>query len=207
MLFTAEDSFHETDKILICENILDIVKGLNTNSYKKDYSLFIKESNLLQIYPDIILCLANERNIWSTIQHNFPPLVLHATTTPNWGINLGRHIPMKDWCIVCRFGISEYETTPLCSEAQIRIVDEEEEILGILPFLSSAAATLTLSEIIKSTMHGYNLRKENFIQFAFLKEASEFLKLVMPKKDECPVCKNQSVEDYNTFLDIVNKGK
>lgn len=205
MLFTAEDSFQENDKVLVCESILDTVKGLNIMPQKKDYGTFIKENNLLQIYPDIILCLANEHNIWSTIQHNFPPLVLHATTSPNWGINLGRHIPIKDWCIVCRFGISEYETTPVCSEAQIKPIEEEEGILGILPFLSSAAATLILSEVIKSTMDDYILRKENFFQFAFQEEGSEFLGMIMPRKDECPICKNQSKEDYAKLIDLMNK--
>jgi len=126
--------------------------------------------------------LANERNVWSTIQHNYPPLVLHATTTANWGINLGRHLPFQDWCIVCRFGIDNYETVPVCSQVEINTGEQEEDILGILPFLSNAGAILLLSEIIKSRNEEYNLSKANFTQFSMKPcNTSGFVSLEMKK--------------------------
>jgi len=62
MLFTANDSFQEEDKIVVCKSILDKVEGLNVSIYKNDYGSFINENGLLQNYPDRILCLGNEKN-------------------------------------------------------------------------------------------------------------------------------------------------
>ncbi|MEZ5199301.1 MAG: hypothetical protein R2764_23835 [Bacteroidales bacterium] len=97
LVFSALDSVDNRLKIDCCEEILQITR---VNKFNGDYSDFLK-SSLLNY--DIILCLANERNIWSTIQNNYPPIVLHATTNDSWGINMGRHIPIKEWCILCRF--------------------------------------------------------------------------------------------------------
>jgi hypothetical protein len=101
----------------------------------------------------------------------------------------------------------EYETTPVCSLAEINIGEGESDILGILPFLSSAAATVTLAEIIKSSEEGYGLRKENFFQFSFHGKISDFMGFIMPRELDCPVCRNQTGEDYSIFLRQVNKRK
>jgi len=197
MVFTAKDGLEEIDKVDSCYSFLEKVDGLIPYPHKCDYGTFIKKHDLLNDYPDIVLCLANEKNIWSTIQHNYPPLVLHATTSPNWGVNLVRHIPFQDWCIVCRFGIDEYETIPVCSQAKVDSGGEKEEILGILPFLSTAGAILILSEILRSRIDGYCLTKDNFVQFSFKDTNVGFIKLKLSRNENCTVCNNQTKEEYS----------
>lgn len=199
LLFNANDAFAVSKKVEICENILSKIPGLKPEPHDCDYSEFINKSDYIEKYPELILCFANERSIWSTIQHNLPPIVYHATTTPNWGINFGRHIPLKEWCIVCRFGTENYEYTPVCSNAVINHDTNEKEVLGVLPFLSPASAILTLAEVIKLRNYSSYPINNNFIQF-MVKVGAEFRSLQMSKKPSCPICSMQEKEDYTNDM-------
>jgi hypothetical protein len=42
---------------------------------------------------DVWLPLANEFGVRHALQHSVPPLMIHASTTANWGVNHGRHLP------------------------------------------------------------------------------------------------------------------
>lgn len=199
--FTADDAFNSKKKIYSCKDLLKETEYFNVKIHDGDYSSFIDKGHLENIYPDIILCFANEKNIWSTIQYNDPPLVLHATTSSNWGINFGRHIPFKEWCVVCRFGNTEYQYTPVCSEGLVTNSEGKDEKLGTLPFLSAASSVLVLGEMIKLSLYknsNYPIN-ENFIQLS-LKEisSSKFMSIQRQKGDGCSICKNQMYDNYHS---------
>lgn len=196
LLFKANDAIEKRKKVHSCKHFLDKIEGIEVEPHESDYSEYIAESNYFENYPDLILCFANERNIWSTIQHNQPPIVYHATTTPNWGINFGRHIPFKEWCIVCRFGTVNYEYTPVCSNVKISNESDEKEVFGVLPFLSPAGAILTLAELIKFKNYSNYPVNDNFTQFMF-KVGAEFRSLQMEQKSSCPICSTQEIDDYS----------
>ena len=101
--------------------------------------------------PDITLCFANERNIWTTIQNNYPPVCFHATTSKSWGVHIGRHIPLRDNCIVCTFkDVVKTQLAMQCSTVEIPSSDQDKHHTAILPFLAPTAALITLAEMLKT---------------------------------------------------------
>ena len=102
LIFSEENGILGDKKAEICKKFIS-PGPLNVVPHIGDYKEFIDSGKYKESMPDLILCFANERNIWLNIVHELPPLNYHATTTRNWGINFGRHIPLKEWCLVCRF--------------------------------------------------------------------------------------------------------
>ena len=100
LVFTYEDATQRKFKTKTCETLLLQLGKQNVRTFEIDYRRFLEDQ---ASKADLILCLANENSIWSTIQNNYPPIVMHATTNKNWGTNFGRHLPLKEWCIMCRF--------------------------------------------------------------------------------------------------------
>ncbi len=199
LLFSAFDAMSQRYKADVCAELLQ--GKFDTVSFKGSYAEFINIKETPR--PDLVLCLANEQNVWSVIQHNFPPLVLHATTTRNWGINLGRHIPLKEWCILCRFAEEaqkEHNFIPPCSESVIndlRSVQETKQVLGVLPFLSTASAILMAAEIAKLGLEGYPINN-NFVQFSFKNPSEDLMVIPRVKNDDC-ICNTQQLEIYERF--------
>lgn len=196
--FTAYDAVTEKNKIDVCAGIL--ANGTITPvAFNGDYSQFISQGKFLDNPPNLILSLANERNVWADIQHNCPPIVLHATTTPNWGVNFGRHIPKKEWCILCRFSDEiTHEFTPPCSEGEIRGESNgdngDKPIQGVLPFLSTMGASMILAEMAKLASSTYPVNK-NFIEFSARYNDGGFVQGQRSPKPDC-VCNTQHVSGY-----------
>ncbi len=200
LLFSKKNALNGDKKVNVCERFLK-KSSCNPIPFDNDYSGFIQTGQFSKNYPDIILCFANERNIWSTIQNNYPPLVLHATTTPNWGVNYGRHFPLIDWCIVCRFGIKESKNVPICAETEIEASTPREEAkFGVLPFLPSTSAIIVLAELIKLNTIATQTTK-NFTEFNLRSTGhSDFRSLQMLKKQDCPICSDQHGSIYKKYL-------
>jgi len=198
--FYAHDALLKKDKIQACS---DALKPSRTSQikFKGDYGDFIARKGFLTTAPDIILCLANERNVWATIQNNLPPIVLHATTTPNWGVNLGRHIPKREWCIMCRFS-TEIDTSfqPVCGEVELKKTNSQKTVQGVLPFLSATAAVLVLAEMAKMAMKDYPVN-DDFVEFSTRSPGTQFLTIQRVAEEGC-VCNEQSLDLYQK--EIVN---
>ncbi len=196
-MFTYENANNNLYKVDACKKILPSEKVL---SYHKDYESFVTDGNISNSPPDIILCFANEKNIWSTIQENYPPLVIHATTTSNWGINFGRHIPLVEWCIMCRFHNQiDHDFNSICGTGVIK-TEGNDEILGSLPFVSPAAGVIVLAELMKLSMVNYPINK-NFIQYNYNSktEGNIFLSMQRSKEKQCPICSTQEIDFYETY--------
>lgn len=127
--------------------------GISASTFSKDYKqLAYRYDNSALECPDLVLCFANENNIWATIQHQYPPVCFHATTSKSWGVHVGRHIPLKENCLMCTFqDVVATTFVPVCGEVPllqgVKIIAESHT--AILPFLAPAAAIITLSEIVK----------------------------------------------------------
>jgi hypothetical protein len=52
--------------------------------------------------PDLVLPLANERAVRALVAGRGEPILLHATTSPNWSAQLHRHVVYRDDCPSCR---------------------------------------------------------------------------------------------------------
>ncbi len=193
--FGAYEALAERRKIDVCADVLSPTK-ITPSIFEGDYSQFIMKGRFLDAPPDLILCLANERNVWSNVQHNYPPMVFHATTTPNWGVNFGRHIPKKEWCILCRFSKEiEHEFIPTCSEVVMRSEDKQDKpINGVLPFLSTTTATLVLAEMAKIPLNDYPITK-NFVEFSTKSPEGVFIQIQRKAEPDC-VCQTQPISHY-----------
>lgn len=199
--FSSQDAFNKNLKVDFCHKALQ-KSSLSSFPFEGDYSKFIKEG----IYPnnkvDMILCLANERNIWSTIQENYPPIVFHATTNSSWGINIGRHIPIVEWCLMCRFQDEiNINFKPNCGSGEVQIKDESKSVLGSLPFLSPGSAAILLSEIIKMAMNK-TISEYNFLAYSFKPTNNNYIQKIsrLPLAN-CKTCYNQ----YSSIFEVKNK--
>jgi hypothetical protein len=166
--------------------------------FNMSYTDLIKNDRIIRPQPDIVLCLADERNVWSDIQYNYPPISFHATTTPNWGLNWGRHIPGRDWCLLCRFKDQvKTKRAMVCSESSIPMKDDETDpVQGVLPFLSTGSAVLVLAELIKVSNIDL-IQHHNFVQFSFLTRTGRFLKTHRDMAPDCAI----SLHDIRVYPD------
>jgi hypothetical protein len=89
---------------------------------------------------DLVLPLANGRGVRTLIAQRGEPLLLHATTSPNWTAELHRHRPDRDDCPTCRIPDT---TTPMmdCSTGPA-VPEEPNSPDAALPFLSAGAGLL-----------------------------------------------------------------
>jgi hypothetical protein len=85
---------------------------------------------------DVLLPLANERNVRRELQRRQPTVLLHATTGPAWEAYLHRHIAGRDDCIDCRLP-DETVATFKCSEGEVLVGHKRMD--AALPFLSATA--------------------------------------------------------------------
>lgn len=194
LAFSAYDAVDGRNKVDACADALK--RNGHSVGFKGSYADFIKQGKFIDLPADLILCLANERNVWADIQNNLPPIVFHATTTPNWAINFGRHIPKKEWCIMCRFSREiEYGFAPNCGEGEIKVeTTTEKPIQGVLPFSSSSAAVLLLAEMAKMPLTNYPVN-ENFVEFSMKKLGLDFHLLQRGAEEGC-ICNEQSLNLY-----------
>ncbi|CCH75152.1 hypothetical protein BN11_520027 [Nostocoides australiense Ben110] len=96
--------------------------------------------------PDLVLVLANEHGIRETVAQSGEPLLLHATTSPNWTAELHRHVPGRDDCPACRIP-SKTQATFLCSEGPANPSDQDSDDAA-LPFLSATAGLMLCTALL-----------------------------------------------------------
>ena len=205
LTFTAYQAADEIAKVEACIDILNFNPTIHCRKFLCDYSQYIKQGNFFKPPPDLILCLANQGTIWPDIQYNLPPIVLHATTTTNWGVNFGRHIPKKEWCILCRFFDEAkrlHRFTPECGKGTVAEENGAVSILGVLPFLSPMGAILLLAEMAKMAFSEYPVNS-NFLDFSFKTSVGKFLASAGQINDDC-ICRRQEI---NTYLEPIKKTK
>jgi hypothetical protein len=95
---------------------------------------------------DVILALANEYGVRTSISSLSFPLVLHATTGENWITQLHRHIAGRDDCIRCRTADIK-DVRFGCSEGIVSGLNSVEIGQGALPFLSAAAGLMLFTAL------------------------------------------------------------
>lgn len=101
---------------------------------------------------DVWLPLANERAVRWSMQQNLPPLMIHASTGVNGGVNFGRHIPGQGDCLVDRF--PEPVMVPLaCSIGAVQTIGGSVD--AALPFASVFAGVLIAADLVRLVVPGY----------------------------------------------------
>lgn len=193
--FTAYDAVAKNDKVKICNEYLKL-GNRSIDNIVDSYDNFTGTEQFQNSSPDLVLSLANEQKVWSTIQDNFPPLTFHAATTQSWGINFGRHIPIQEWCIMCRFSDEiESDFHPPCETGEIPS-NNNQKILGTLPFLSPAAAILIMADMAKLANKQFPINK-NFIEMSLQRPFSKIIVQKSPVTN-C-ICNSQSSSLYHKY--------
>lgn len=96
--------------------------------------------------PDMGLVLANEYGVREVVAQSGEPLLLHATTSPNWTAELHRHIERRNDCPACRIP-SKTQAVFSCSEGPADPTDEESGDAA-LPFLSAMSGLMLCSALL-----------------------------------------------------------
>jgi molybdopterin/thiamine biosynthesis adenylyltransferase len=107
--------------------------------------------------PDIVIPAANERHVRHEIQHQVPPLMVYGTTSRDWQAFLGRHIPLREDCLACRFPRRPPIGAPPLRCATGSIDSGQGEPASndaALPFVSTSGAVLAVAEMIKLAAMG-----------------------------------------------------
>jgi hypothetical protein len=152
------------------------------------YGQYIEQSGRKPEDVDLILPLANEFGVRSTIENNFPPLQIYGTTF-EWGINYHRHIPLIEDCSVCRFPEDAQQAPLVCAGAQIE-TPTNERVDAALPFLSVGAAALAVADLIKLQLPDYPF-SPNFTEIDFKGDMTHPFSYQRPRKAGC-LCSTRS---------------
>jgi hypothetical protein len=121
------------------------------HAFTDTYAAFIDQQGRPPV--DVLLALANEQGVRSTIENNFPPVQVYGSTF-EWGMNYHRHIPLVDDCSLCRFPVEAGTLPTVCSTAKVEVA-ENEQLDAALPFASMGAAALTVAGLIRLQYPGY----------------------------------------------------
>lgn len=139
--------------------------GARANAIHRWYDEWARDSYSTH---DVVLALANERGVRHALGQLQPPVLLHATTTPNWQAQLHRHVPGVDDCIDCRMGDLP-EAKFECSTAPVSSSDSRSGDAA-LPFLSAAAGVLLAVALIRLQHGELTATQYNFGSIDFLSE-------------------------------------
>jgi len=142
--------------------------------------------------PDLVIPVANERDVRRQIQHQVPPLQIYGTTGRNWDAFLGRHIPLKEDCLACRFPRPQVVGEPAlaCGSGTLPAAPEAGTLVtATLPFIPTAAAVMTVAELVKTRLLDYP-RNVNFGCLYFLGNVADFLTVARPRSAGC-ICEGQ----------------
>lgn len=193
-LFTAHDAVHETSKVKVAERFLP--DTIPTAMHDQWYDEYLDEHG--RGTPDVVLPLADERNVRASIQHNYPPIMLH-TTTGGWSVNVRRTIPIKEPCLLCHFPPGQFEQTNECGTGHIYRGrdDEEGQIQGALPFTTPMAGALLTGELIKLNQDHYPITKNNVLVAL---ESPGSLQSNWNHEPDCGFCSELDEELYRSLL-------
>lgn len=189
-LFTTRDAVDEIPKVRVAQRFLP--SSISVNTHQQWYEDYIDENGPGS--PDILLPLADEYGVRSTIQHNFPPLLIQ-TNTGSWGVNVRRSIPIEEPCLLCHFPPESPDPTYGCATGPINEIsdNDQDEVQGAFPFTTPLAGALLTGELVKLAFDEYPLRDNNVLVGV---KSPDTLAAAVSRRDNCGFCSNIDNEIY-----------
>jgi len=137
------------------EALKDYLRGtpLSAMAVPLWWDQFVLERSRSSFDFDVWLPLANEFGVRLAIQNAVPPLMIHASTTSNWGVNHGRHIPGRDDCLSDRFPSEVFSEQLACASGDIDAPGGQVD--AALPFTSTFAGMLVAADLVRSLLPAY----------------------------------------------------
>ncbi len=127
--------------------------GLSATAVPEWWGEFVQRRGRLSFDYDIWLPLANEFGVRHAMQHSVPPLMIHASTTSNWGVNHGHHVPGRDDCLADRFPVEVLAEQLTCATGQVEIANASVD--AALPFASMFAGLLIAADLVRAQLPDY----------------------------------------------------
>lgn len=156
---------------------------------------FVETWNRADWAFDVWLPLANEFGVRHSMQHNVPPLMIHASTTANWGVNHSRHLPTADDCLVDRFPASASVNNLACATAAVSV--DEVTVDAALPFSSFFAGLLVVADLVRGNLPGYP-QVPNFALFDWFGSMETIQAWDRRPRPEC-ICRRQDRHFHERF--------
>lgn len=123
--------------------------GITSTAFPYTWSEFVDRKISLRQY-ELWLPLANEYGVRRSMQSNYPPHSIQASTGTNWNVSYGRHIPFVDDCQVDRFP-SEPAAPLACGAGQV-ITDTGHKEDAAFPFCSFTAGLFVAAGVVRSAI-------------------------------------------------------
>ena len=144
---------------------------------------------------DVWLPLANDHGVRFSMQNNVPPVMIHASTTANWGVNHGRHLPGNDDCLADRFPNVVGGDALVCASGET--IDHEDRIDAALPFCSLFAGLLVVAELVRLQLPNYP-QVPNFALFDWYASMDTVQMWDKRPRSTC-ICRQQNRELHQMF--------
>jgi hypothetical protein len=149
------------------------------------------------------LPLANEFGVRHAMQHSVPPLMIHASTTANWGVNHGRHVPGRDDCLTDRFPVTVSADELTCATAQVEIANVSVD--AALPFASMFAGLLIAADLVRAQLLDYP-HVPNFALFDWYGSLDAIQAWDRKPRSGC-ICRDQGRAFHERFNATTKYGK
>jgi hypothetical protein len=187
LLFTARDAGFYGDRSAAKAEIVASYLG-QAKAHEMWYDEFRKTHHERW---DLYLPLANERSARSLMQAAYPPVMLHATTSPNWESQLHRHRPARDRCLPCR--LPEDAPVPECSRSTIATASTSSTVDAALPFLSATAGAMLAADVVRLAINAMSDAFGNFIRIDWHSESRGDMVRSERCDDGCQSWGNQAI--------------
>ena len=156
---------------------------------------YIKQQDRQTLPFDVWLPLANDFGVRFSMQNNVPPVMIHASTTANWGVNHGRHLPGTDDCLADRFPNEVSADALVCATSETIVQDER--IDAALPFCSLFAGLLVTAELLRLQLPDYP-QVPNFALFDWYATLDTIQKWDKAPRLSC-ICRQQNRDLHQRF--------
>lgn len=182
------------------EAVSDFLAGssLRANPIRHWWDSFLEQCSRSSFDFDVWLPLANEFDVRSAMQNHVPPLMIHASTGSNWGVNHARHIPGRDDCLADRFLKVVSPAMLSCSTGKVET--EGVVVDAALPFASMFAGLLVAADLVRAQLPGYP-QVPNFALFDWYGPLDTIQVWDKRARDAC-ICREQG----RSFHDKFNSG-
>lgn len=204
-IFTASDAVDTRAKVTVGQEYL--ADHVSVTGHDMRYGQFVET---VQDDPaDVVIPVANEYGVRSTIQHNRPPVMVH-TTTGGSRVYVRRHIPLVDPCLLCHFPPDEVGFTSECANAPASAIgssapdataEPDEHADAALPFVSVMAGALLAGELIKLNRDDYPVTPDFVELDMFSTFENSPLAYDWPCAPECPFCVRQNEAFYRRKIE------
>jgi hypothetical protein len=118
-----------------------------------------EDAGAVEARYDVVLALANDRGVRSSLQGRQPTVLLHATTSRSWEARLHRHVAGRDDCIDCRLPPDAGRFT--CAEGEVQAPAGERGDAALPPLLATAGLLLA-AELQRLELGGLVDERHNF---------------------------------------------